>query len=35
MGKKGNVCRILLGKSGGKKPPARPGYRWEDNIKTD
>jgi hypothetical protein len=35
MGKKGNVCRILVGKSGAKRLSARPGYRWEVNIKID
>jgi hypothetical protein len=27
------VCRILVGKPGGKKPLGRPRRRWEDNIK--
>jgi hypothetical protein len=28
-----NACRILVGKSEGKKPLGRPRNRWEDNIK--
>jgi hypothetical protein len=32
--KRGNVYRILMRKSGGKKPLARLRRRWEDNIKT-
>jgi len=35
MGKKGNICRIMVGKFGGKRLPARLGYRWENNLKTD
>jgi hypothetical protein len=33
MGKKMNVCRILVGKPEGKRPLGRPKCRWEDNIK--
>jgi hypothetical protein len=29
------VYRVLVGKSDGKRPPERPGRRWEDNIKMD
>lgn len=25
--------KILFGKPGGKRPLARPGHRWENNIK--
>jgi len=25
----------LVGKPEGKRPLGNPGYRWEDNIKTD
>jgi hypothetical protein len=25
----------LIGKHGGKRPPARPSLRWKDNIKVD
>jgi hypothetical protein len=35
MGKKWNACRILVGKSEGKRPLARPRRRWLDNIKMD
>jgi len=27
--------RVLVGKSGGKRPLGRPRRRWEDNIKMD
>jgi hypothetical protein len=30
-----NENRILVGKPQGKRPSRRPGFRWEDNIKTD
>ena len=29
------VYRVLVGKPEGKRPPARPRHRWEDNIKMD
>jgi hypothetical protein len=32
---KRDVCRILAGKSEGKKPLGRARYRWVDNIKID
>jgi hypothetical protein len=32
---KRNACRILVGKSEGKRPLGRPRSRWEDNIKMD
>jgi len=32
MGKKGNVYRVLVGKSEGKRPLGSPRFRWEDNI---
>jgi hypothetical protein len=28
-----NVCRDMVGKPEGKRPLARPGRKWEDNIK--
>jgi len=28
-----DACRILVGKSEGKRPLGRPGRRWENNIK--
>jgi hypothetical protein len=30
-----DACRILVGKSEGKRPPGRPRRRWVDNIKMD
>jgi hypothetical protein len=35
MGRKMNVCMILVGKAEGKRPLGGPGCRWEDNIKMD
>jgi hypothetical protein len=35
MGKKGKVCRLLVGKPEGKRPLRRPRRRWIDNIKID
>jgi hypothetical protein len=29
------VYDILVGKPEGRKPPERPKYRWENNIKMD
>jgi len=29
------VYRVLVGKSGGKRPLGRPRRRWEDNIKME
>jgi hypothetical protein len=34
-GEKRNACRILVGKSEGKRPLGRPRRRWVDNIKID
>jgi hypothetical protein len=34
-GEKRNVCRILVGKSEGKRPLGRPTRRLVDNIKMD
>jgi hypothetical protein len=28
-----NACRILVGKSKGRRPLGRPKRRWEDNIR--
>ena len=33
IGKRSCVCRVLVGKSKGKKPIGRPGRRCEDNKK--
>jgi hypothetical protein len=30
-----NVCRVLVGKTEGKRPLVRPRHRWEDGIKMD
>jgi hypothetical protein len=27
------VCRVLVGKPGGKRPLGKPRHRWEDDIK--
>jgi len=35
MGERRGVCRVMLGKPGGKRPIGRPRRRWEDNIKMD
>jgi hypothetical protein len=33
MGAKRKACKILMGKSEGKRPLGRPRFRWVDNIK--
>jgi hypothetical protein len=33
MGEGRNLCRVLVGKSEGKRPLERPRRRWEDGIK--
>jgi hypothetical protein len=33
--KKRNACRILVGKSEGKRLVGRPRHRWVDSIKID
>jgi hypothetical protein len=35
MEKKGNGCRILVGKPEGKRPMGRPRQRWVGSIKMD
>jgi hypothetical protein len=35
MGEGRGVCRVLVGKSEGKRPLGRPRCRFEDNIKMD
>jgi hypothetical protein len=35
MREKRNVCRVLVGKPGGKRPLGRPRQRLKDNIKID
>jgi hypothetical protein len=35
IGKKRNVCRLLVEKPEGKRPLGRPRSRWIDNIKMD
>jgi len=32
-GEKSNACMVLMGKSEGKRPLRRSGYRFKDNIK--
>jgi hypothetical protein len=32
IGEKANAYRLLVGKPEGKRPLARPRYRWVDNI---
>ena len=34
-GERRGVCRVLVGKSEGKRALGRPRNRWEDNIKMD
>jgi hypothetical protein len=34
-GRKGNVYRLLVGKSEGKRPLGRPRRRWMEKIKMD
>jgi len=33
MGDKRGTCRVLVGRSEGKRALGRPRIRWEDNIK--
>jgi hypothetical protein len=33
MGEGRNVCRVLVGKSEGKRQLGRPRHRWEDGIR--
>jgi hypothetical protein len=35
MGEKRNVCRLLVGRTEGKRPLGRPRHRLIDNIKMD
>jgi len=35
MGERRDVCKVLVGKTEGKRPLGRPRRRWEDNIKMD
>jgi hypothetical protein len=35
MGENRNACRLLVGKSVGRRPLGRPRRRWLDNIKMD
>jgi hypothetical protein len=34
-GERRGACRILVGKTEGRRPLETPRRRWEDNIKTD
>jgi len=35
LGERRGVCRVLVGKPEGKRPPGSPRHRWEDNMKVD
>jgi hypothetical protein len=35
MGVNRNGCRVLVGKTEGKRPLRRNRHKWEDNIKLD
>ena len=35
MWERRGLYRVLMGKPEGKRPLARHGFRWEDNIKWD
>jgi len=35
MGERGGVYKVLVGKPEGGRQLGRPGWRWEDNVKTD
>jgi len=35
MGERRGVCRVLVGKTEGKRLLGKPRCRWEDNIKVD
>jgi hypothetical protein len=32
-GEMGNACKVLVERSGRKRPLERPRHRWDDNIK--
>ena len=34
-GRRKGVCRVLVGKSEGRRPVGRPRRRWVDNIRMD
>jgi hypothetical protein len=35
MGERRGVCRVMVRRPEGKRPPGRPRSKWEDNIKMD
>jgi hypothetical protein len=35
MGEETEVCRILVGKPEGRRPPGRTRHRWDDGIRMD
>jgi len=35
MGERRGECKVLVGKTGRKRPLGRPRRRWENNIKMD
>jgi hypothetical protein len=35
IGERKNVCRLLVGKTEGRRPLGRPRLKWIDNIKMD
>ena len=34
-GERGGVYRFVVGKPGGKRPPGKPEFKWENNVRID